>query len=59
MSKKHVILTLEYDMGDYSEQEEDGGTISTNPKDYNDSFFQADVFIHEMNIVGARIEEKP
>jgi len=57
VGKKHVILTLEYDMGDYSDMEEDGFEISTNPKDYEESFFQADVFIHDMEIVGVKIKE--
>ena len=58
MSKKHVILTLEYDLGDYSDREDDGYPISSDPKDYEESFFQSDVFVHDMNIVGARIEVK-
>jgi len=56
--KKHVILTLEYDMGDYSDMEEDGNKISTNPKDWGDSFCQADINLQDLDIVGVRIEEK-
>lgn len=55
--KKHVILVLEYDMGDYSDMEEDGLKISKNPKDYEESFFQSDVMIHEINIVGVKIKK--
>ncbi len=55
---KHVILTLEYDLGDYSDREEDGNSISVVPKDYEDSFFQSDVIVSDMNIVGVRIEER-
>ena len=56
--KKHVILTLEYDMGDYSDMEEDGNKISTNPEDWGDSFYQADINLQDLDIVGVRIEEK-
>lgn len=57
---KHVILVLEYDMGDYSEAEQDGYAIPTDPKDIglHESFYQSDAVIHDMNIVGVRIEEK-
>lgn len=55
---KHVILTLKYDMGDYSEREEVGLRISTNPKDYEESFYQGDIFTCDMEIVGVEIEER-
>jgi hypothetical protein len=55
--KKHVILTLEYDLGDFSDIEADGGRISLDPKSYEDSFYQGDVYISEMDIVGVRIKE--
>lgn len=56
---KNVILILEYNMGDYSDMEEDGLTIPTNPKDagLNESFYQSDALIHDMKIVGVRIED--
>lgn len=57
--EKRVVLTLEYDMGDYSEQEEDGQQISTDPNDYKESLLQSDVLVCDMKIVGARIEVKP
>ena len=50
-----VKLILEYDMGDYSDVEEEGGTISTNPKDYEESFYQGDIFTCDMNIIGVKI----
>ena len=55
---KHLIITLEYDMGDYSKMEEDGYEIPTSPNDVglNESFFQSDASIHEMKIVGTKIE---
>ncbi|MDY6857333.1 MAG: hypothetical protein SWO11_22045 [Thermodesulfobacteriota bacterium] len=57
---KHLIITLEYDMGDYSDMEEDGYEIPTDPNDVglNESFFQSDALIHDMEIVGIRVEEK-
>ena len=45
---KHVILTLKYDLGDYSDLKEEGVEIPTNPEDYAESFFQADVNILDM-----------
>lgn len=42
-------------MGDYSDMEEDGLEIPTDPKEYEDSFFQSDALIHDMKIVGAKI----
>ena len=55
---KHLIITLEYDMGDYSEMEDDGFEIPTDPEDIglNESFFQSDALIHDMKIVGTKIE---
>ena len=55
---KHLIITLEYDMGDYSEMEDDGHEIPTDPRDVglNESFFQSDASIHDMKIVGVKIE---
>lgn len=57
---KHVILVLEYDMGDYSEAEEEGQQIPTDPEDIglHESFYQSDANINHMRIVGVRIEEK-
>ena len=56
--KKHVILTLEYDMGDYSDAEKEGSKISTNPEDWGDSFIQADINLQDLDIIGVRIEKK-
>jgi len=58
--KKHLIITLEYDMGDYSEMEKDGLEIPTDPNDIglNESFFQSDALIHDMEIVSARVERR-
>ena len=56
--KKHIILILEYDMGDYSDMEEDGLKIPTDPKEYEESFFQSDALIHDMEIVGTKIISK-
>ena len=57
---KNVILILEYDMGDYSDMEEDGLTIPTDPNDVGltECFYQSDALIHDMKIVGVRIEER-
>ncbi len=58
---KHVIVTLEYDLGDYSDLEadyEEGRKLSTDPKDWEDSFYQADINLNDLDIVGVRIEEK-
>ena len=57
---KHLIITLEYDMGDYSDMEEDGYEIPTDPNevDINESFFQSDALIHDMEIVGIRVEKR-
>jgi len=52
---KRVVLILEYDMGDYTEMEEDGIKISTDPKDWCESFFQADIFVCDMKIIGVKI----
>jgi len=51
--EKHVIVMLEYDMGDYSDLE-----ISLDPKDWHDSFYQADINLQDLDIVGVKIEEK-
>ncbi len=59
--EKHVILTLEYDLGDYSyfeEMHEKERKLSTDPKDWFDSFFQADINMQDLDIVGVRIEER-
>ena len=53
-----MILTLEYDMGDYSDREEDGQPLSSNHKDYEESFYQGDIFPCDMVIIGARVEER-
>lgn len=52
---KHIVLMLEYDMGDYSDMEEDGLEIPTDPKEYEDSFYQSDALIHDMKIVGTKL----
>jgi hypothetical protein len=54
---KHVILILECDLGDYSDYEEES-KLSTDPKDWYDSFYQADINLQDLDIVGVRIEEK-
>lgn len=56
---KRVILTLEYDMGDYSDREDDGMEISLRPEDYEETFQQADIFTCDMRIVGVRIDATP
>jgi len=53
---KRVILTLEYDMGDYSDMEEDGQEISLDPSKWAESFYQSDVLIDAMKIVSVRVE---
>jgi len=55
---KNLIITLEYNMGDYSEYEEDGSEIPTDPKDIglNETFFQSDALIHDMEIIGVRTQ---
>ena len=57
---KHLIITIEYDMGDYSDMEDEGEEIPTDPNDIglNESFFQSDASIHNMKIVGVRTENK-
>ncbi len=61
---KHVIVTLEYDLGDYSDlevaylEEGEGRKLSTDPIDWGDSFYQSDINIQDLDIVGVRIEEK-
>jgi len=55
--KKHVILTLEYDLGDYSTLEESGGSIPTDPKWYQEVYYQRDPLACDMKIVGVRIKE--
>ena len=56
--EKHLIITLEYDMGDYSDMEDDGFEIPMAPDDIglNESFYQSDALIHDMKIVGTKIE---
>ena len=56
---KHVILTLKYDLGDYSDVEEDGEPISMNPQDYEETFHQADVLTGDMEIVGVEVQVRP
>lgn len=55
---KHLILILEYDMGDCSAMEEEGQEIPTDPQDIgiHENFFQSDAVIHDMKIVGTRLE---
>lgn len=52
----HLIVTLEFDMGDYSDMEDDGLQIPTDPKDIglNESFYQGDATIRDMKIIGVR-----
>lgn len=38
--KKHVIVQLEYDLGDYSDIEEEGGEIPLKPMLWEDTFYQ-------------------
>jgi len=57
--KKHVILTLEYDMGDYYDySDKDDNDIPLKPKDWEESFYQSDLFISDMKIIGVRIKEE-
>lgn len=56
--KKHVILILEYDMGDHSDIEEDGSQIPTDIDWWKEDFYQSDVLICDMDIKGVRIEER-
>lgn len=55
--KKHVILTLEYDMGDYSDLDDEGG-IPTDPKWYEETYYQSDALALDMKIISVRIEER-
>jgi hypothetical protein len=54
---KNVILTLEYNMGDYSDMEDDGLEIPTEPSQWFESFFQSDIDLSEMKVIGVRIDE--
>ena len=56
--KRNVILTIEYNLGDYSDVESDGNFISRNPKDYEETFFQSDIDLSEMEIVAVRVEDE-
>ncbi len=56
--KKHVIVQLEYDLGDYSDIEEEGGEIPLKPMLWEDTFYQSDAVLSDMTIVGVRVEEK-
>jgi len=57
---KHLIIMLEYDMGDYSDMEGDGQEIPTDPNDVglNESFYQGEASRHDMRIVGVRTEDR-
>ena len=55
---KRVILVLEYDMGDYTNVLKDGRRISTNPRDYDDRFYQADINLQDLDVVSVRVEGK-
>lgn len=59
MAKTNVTLILEYDMGDYADMLEDGNSIPTNPEEWGESFFQSDVFVCDMKIVGVKIGDSP
>jgi len=56
---KDVVLLLEYNMGDYSEMEEKGQDIPTAPNDIGlqECFYQGDIDIQDMKIVGVKIKE--
>lgn len=52
---KRVILQLEYDMGDYTSEFDETGSIRTDPEDWEESFQQTDVLVCDMKIVGVKI----
>jgi len=57
-TKKHVVLVLEYDLGDYSEMEEERGEIPTTPGFWEESFYQGDCILGDLEIKAVRIEER-
>ena len=55
---KHVILILEYDLGNYSDMEEIYGKLSNCAEDYEDDFYNRHIEIDDLEIVGVKIKEK-
>jgi hypothetical protein len=49
---RKVTLVLEYEIGEFEDDE-----VSNDPEDWKDRFFQSDVFIHDMEIVGVKIKK--
>ena len=54
--KRIVTLVLEYELGDYSDMEEEGQTIPLDPAQWEETFYQADVLICDMKIVNVKIK---
>lgn len=48
---KRVELILKYDIGNY----EDDENLSNNPKDWEEFFYQSDILICDMDIIGVKI----
>lgn len=57
MREKHVVLILEYDLGDFSDMEVEGIKIPIRPEDYQELFDQSDILSDEMRIVGVDIRK--
>ena len=55
--KRHIIITLEHDMGEYDDEDLEGRSFS--PSDWEESFYQSDVFPSEMKIIGVGIRDMP
>lgn len=57
---KRIVLTLEYDLGDYQDMfndcARDGQPVGLEPEDWADSFYQSDVVIGDIKIIGVRVE---
>lgn len=49
---RKVTLVLEYELGEFEDD-----LVSNDPKDWEDYFFQSDVFIHDMEIVAVKIKK--
>lgn len=55
---RRVILTLTYDMGDYDDTESYGTPLSTDPKDWEESFYQCDLIQDDLQIVKVEIRNE-
>ena len=59
VEKAYVILTLEYDMGDYMDMMQDCGEIPLDPADWEDGFEDQEIDIDKIKVMAVRVQDSP